>query len=430
MIIKPDVVKKQNYLFLRSKFLRYCKKSICVLVLVSILTGCGEQPVNINNTITKNKEELKWSWVINAEEYEEIYFVNDTMVALKNDAGKWGIIDLTNDKVIALFLYDDVSIFHNNFIRLKKDDNIYFMNTMGVFLDKCQFQDARDFSESMAAVEKDQLWGYIDNLGTVKIDYRYTEAASFSEGLAAVKINDKWGYIDREGKQVIDFIYNEALPFCEGRAIVKMDEKYGVINEYGKIIADFEYDEIRNYKESYAAVLKKGKWGFINESGQCCIPCEYDKVEDFSEGYAAVEKNFEGKGEQWAYIDEQGQVKINFYPYQATEGRRVYVGEFQNGIAFVSKDLYCIIDKTGKLIFSGDSNFFISALSYNEEYNIIPGYVYVDDRMTIKKNGLMGLHGEQRLEPTFDYIHQMKGQYIVVAEIINGDYREGVIKIE
>lgn len=120
MIIKPDVVKKQNYLFLRSKFLRYCKKSICVLVLVSILTGCGEQPVNINNTITKNKEELKWSWVINAEEYEEIYFVNDTMVALKNDAGKWGIIDLTNDKVIALFLYDDVSIFHNNFIRLKK----------------------------------------------------------------------------------------------------------------------------------------------------------------------------------------------------------------------------------------------------------------------------------------------------------------------
>lgn len=83
MIIKPDVVKKQNYLFLRSKFLRYCKKSICVLVLVSILTGCGEQPVNINNTITKNKEELKWSWVINAEEYEEIYFVNDTMVALK-----------------------------------------------------------------------------------------------------------------------------------------------------------------------------------------------------------------------------------------------------------------------------------------------------------------------------------------------------------
>ena len=78
-------------------------------------------------------EELKWSWVINAEEYEEIYFVNDTMVALKNDAGKWGIIDLTNDKVIALFLYDDVSIFHNNFIRLKKDDNIYFMNTMGVF---------------------------------------------------------------------------------------------------------------------------------------------------------------------------------------------------------------------------------------------------------------------------------------------------------
>ena len=192
-----------------------------------------------------------------------------------------------------------------------------------------------------------------------------------------------------------------------------------------------QYDAVRYYSEGYAAVQKDGKWGFVDEAGQCVIPCQYDEVEDFSEGLAAVkDADHNGKGEQWAYIDTKGEIQIDFYPYEATEGRRVLAGQFHDGIAFVSKGLYCIMDTKGEMIFSGDSRFFISVTEYNKEYDAIPGYVYIDDRMTIRKYGLMGLHGEERMEPVFDYVYGTREPYVIVALNIGGEPRMGVIKLE
>ena len=192
-----------------------------------------------------------------------------------------------------------------------------------------------------------------------------------------------------------------------------------------------QYDIIRDYAEGYAAVQKDGKWGFVDETGQCVIPCQYDEVGDFSEGLAAVkDADHNGKGEQWAYIDTKGEIRIDFYPYEATEGRRVLAGEFHDGMAFVSRGLYCIMDTKGEMIFSGDSRFFISVTEYNKEYDAIPGYVYIDDRMTIRKYGLMGLHGEERLEPVFDYVYGTRGPYVIVEQNIGRAPKIGVIKLE
>ena len=161
------------------------------------------------------------------------------------------------------------------------------------------------------------------------------------------------------------------------------------------------------------------------------IPCQYDEVGDFSEGLAAVKHaDHNGKGEQWAYIDTKGEIQIDFYPYEATEGRRVLAGEFHDGMAFVSKGLYCIMDTKGEMIFSGDSRFFISVTEYDKEYDTIPGYVYIDDRMTVRKYGLMGLHGEERLEPVFDYVYGMRGPYVIVEQNIGGEPGIGVIKLQ
>ena len=123
-------------------------------------------------------------------------------------------------------------------------------------------------------------------------------------------------------------------------------------------------------------------------------------------------------------------IQIDFYPYEATEGRRVLAGEYHDGMAFVSKGLYCIMDTKGEMIFSGDSRFFISVTEYNKEYDAIPGYVYIDDRMTVRKYGLMGLHGEERLEPVFDYVYGMRGPYVIVEQNIGGEPGIGVIKLQ
>lgn len=56
---------------------------------------------------------------------------------------------------------------------------------------------------------------------------KYEDARSFSEDLAAVKYGGKWGYIDKSGKVVIDFQYDEAYSFSEGKALVEKHVKSG-----------------------------------------------------------------------------------------------------------------------------------------------------------------------------------------------------------
>ena len=49
-----------------------------------------------------------------------------------------------------------------------------------------------------------------------------------------------------------------------------------------------------------------------------------------------------------------------------------------------------------------------------------------------RKYGLINLHGEQRLEPVFDFIGDINGKYVIVwnvADDINGYFSQGVIEL-
>ncbi len=49
------------------------------------------------------------------------------------------------------------------------------------------------------SVDNSRKIGFIDQLGKIAIKFQFDEAKSFSEGLAAVKSNGKWGYINKLG---------------------------------------------------------------------------------------------------------------------------------------------------------------------------------------------------------------------------------------
>jgi hypothetical protein len=50
--------------------------------------------------------------------------------------------------------------------------------------------------------------------------------------------------------------------------------------------------------------------------------------------------------------------------------------------------------------------------------------------MKVKKYGLIGRKGNQRLEPIFDYISGIFGDYVVVESNVDSESRIGVIKID
>ncbi len=74
------------------------------------------------------------------------------------------------------------------------------------------------------AFQKDGRWGYVDADGNIKIEPRYEDAKSFSNGLAAVCQDEKWGFINADGELVIDYQFVGADYFnTYGGCMVRTD---------------------------------------------------------------------------------------------------------------------------------------------------------------------------------------------------------------
>ena len=75
--------------------------------------------------------------------------------------------------------------------------------------------------------------------------------------------------------------------------------------------------------------------------------------------------------------------------------------------------------------------FFVSKAKYYKEHSAMIGYIYSDSSMKIRKYGLLNLEGEEVLKPIFDYIEDIYGRYMIVADIKNGtDMNYGIVRIK
>jgi KWG repeat domain protein len=222
-----------------------------------------------------------------------------------------------------------------------------------------------------------------------------------------------------------------SLNFNEGLAAVKQGNKWTFINNSGIAVTNTSYDEINDFCEGFAAVKSQGKWGYIDKDGKEVIECKYDDVHNFSEGLAAVAiNNYSDDGNtSWAYIDAKGEIVIPFYPYSAIGEVPLIIGNFHDGKAFVTKDLISVIGKNGEDIFRGDSLFFISKAKYYKEHSAMIGYIYTDSHMKTIKYGLLNLGGDEVLKPIFDYIEDIYGEYMTVADINKG-VNYGIVRIK
>ena len=446
MTIKAGGKLRQMYLIDRKKLKGVVKnitKSMFVFIAIPFFTSAcqsadyGNNFTFAENTSQSNTEtiqlpknnELTWAWSIKADTYSELLFVDDDLIAAKEPDGQYVIVNINGESVIS-YRYSSVSSFENGVALVKANGKCFFVNKKGENVFNESFEYACSFSNGFAAVKKDGLWGFLDNTGKIAIINQFDEVNKFNENIVAVMKNNKWGFIDNTGKVISDFQFDSINDFHNGYAAVSKAGKWGFINKSGKFIVDCEFDDVKNFSDGFAAVRKDKKWGFIDTSGKLCIALKYDDVGNFSEDKASV-KLYQDDIDEWAYIDNSGNIVIDFFPYDAAKDQLFCVGEFHNGLAIVSKTLLSVIDSNGNNVFlGGSSKFFISSTTYNKEFDVIPAYVYLDDDMKIKKYGLMGLNGNLKLEPIFDYINSINGNYVVVECIVNNEKKVGLIRID
>lgn len=162
-------------------------------------------------------------FVIGSAAFEGLGTYSGGYAAAKEN-GKWGIVDLGTDWLLAPEYEEVISdelgrSFGQGAVFAKKD------GVVRLYVDGEQvgdaYEDARPFGdEGYAAVRQGGKWGFVNTAGQLCIPCRYDDALSFGQHLAAVEVDGLWGYISLYGELVIPAEFLQAKSFCNGSAPV------------------------------------------------------------------------------------------------------------------------------------------------------------------------------------------------------------------
>ena len=242
-------------------------------------------------------------------------------IALVRDAcEKWHAINTSGE---VIYSFEDTSVkiaecFKDGMLRFTTDDgkNGYMDKNFKVVIDPV-FEDAQDFSDSLAAVSVDGKLSYIDKTGNVVIQTSESYERqvnsyfarnnisgkgrlNFSEGIAAISHYDeeinpevpvKSYYIDKSGEIVIDNITGAG--FTQGLSAAEDPESYkeGFIDKTGNFVIPAHYSHVFPFEDCGLAMVYGYEeipiehqmidisttyyCGYINTKGEVVIPLEY-----------------------------------------------------------------------------------------------------------------------------------------------------------
>jgi hypothetical protein len=134
------------------------------------------------------------------------------------------IANADNGNIVKILPYKKVNDFKEGMALVTSENGVGFINTKGVEIvpPTGKYNWAEDFSGGLAAVGtndeqgKRKTAGFINKTGAVVFPLTYQDAKSFSENLAAVKKNGKWGFVDKTGAIIIPLTFDNADRFRYG----------------------------------------------------------------------------------------------------------------------------------------------------------------------------------------------------------------------
>jgi hypothetical protein len=153
----------------------------------------------------------------------------------------------------------------------------------------------------------DGKWGYVNDDHCWVIAPQFEDAKLFSEGLAAVSLASKWGFIRANGATAIAPQFDNALNFHEGVAAVKIGKEWGAADANGKIVINPNFSGGFSFSEGLAAVhFDNGRVGYIDTHGDTIIAPQFTYGFDFENGKAWALLSRSGKGRISGFIDHSG----------------------------------------------------------------------------------------------------------------------------
>lgn len=137
------------------------------------------------------------------------HFSEDLAIAMDTNTGKIGFINKYNVYEIRPSLDEATPFINNRAFAALYDQNYKpswgLMLKTGKMITDLRFEDAKAFSENLAAVKFKGRWGFVDTTGNFAFSQNFTHVADFKNGIAfACDIDkDEYGYINKNGEYII-----------------------------------------------------------------------------------------------------------------------------------------------------------------------------------------------------------------------------------
>ena len=167
-----------------------------------------------------------------------------------------------------------------------------------------------------SVAQKDGKFFYLDENCKRISDKVYDNAKKFSQGMAAVSIDGKWGFINPKEDLVYPLKFDKARSFSDGMAAVSVDGKWGFLNREGDLIFPLKNcDDVGDFSDGLCWVSREIEYttrhiiGYIDKFGKQVLPFNYSQREDFYNG-AVYQKDYENQSKThesyYYFIDKNG----------------------------------------------------------------------------------------------------------------------------
>ncbi len=231
-----------------------------------------------------------------------------------------------------------------------------------------------------------EKYGFIDTLGNWIIKPQFDDASHFSEGFASVCKNDSCFYINKEGIKASDYFFDEAESYKNGIAIVKKSNVYYLINRSGQFISKGYQDINESYSKLYVC-KQNNLYGAINLKGEIIIPFSYNKLGKFknrfayymSTLYGLVDVNNRALQAQWDWVSDVDSNSIaivkrkNQFGLMNVNEQIILPCEYDY-ITHCKEDIYLVVQNDLYGFFNTKEKCFITSVEYNYNPSFEPEY--------------------------------------------------------
>ena len=263
---------------------------------------------------------------------------NKSGFIVKDDSGKYGIIDYSNNQVLEI-KYDAIEkVYGNDLYVVTVDGKQKVVNKENTDVLTSGFDSIKQIlanQENAVVFVKSNKCGVMNLSGEVLIDAQYDDLKETKLGTFIAKKDDKYGIIDIENKEKLAFeytsiVYNEKADIYIAEdsnfnsnilnsnletkvtgMLIELNETKGYLSlrindEYKYYNFKFEEkQEIDIFPNRTLFLSKKdGKYGYVDKEGKVIVDYIYDDATEQNDyGYVAIKKD--GK---WGSIDSKGNV--------------------------------------------------------------------------------------------------------------------------